>query len=201
MPAKFIGDQIIHSDNYVRSAQDANKHSGLRLLGCQYCTPVLRPDRLHRGAVPAWGGEQPFHALDWSSGKQTRVSFSSVGAEMLAAVTSADRGGLLAERFQSVYNSNVKLPLVLCIDSFGLCTTINTLHEGSDYRLRPTVSRLRDAYETGEIEVMQWIPGKDNLADGLTKRNIQSQKNLNKTMTSGLLYAKVFERARRTSFG
>jgi hypothetical protein len=40
-----------------------------------------------------------FHLLDWSSSKQSRVSFSSIGSEILAAATAADRGYALASNF------------------------------------------------------------------------------------------------------
>jgi len=49
--------------------------------------------------LPGEGGSL-YHVIDWASSKQTRVSFSSIGAEILAAATSTDRGALMAERLQ-----------------------------------------------------------------------------------------------------
>lgn len=115
--------------------------------------------------------------LDWLSCKQQRVSFSSIGAEILAAASSADRGALISECLQVLNGASLPLPLVLTIDSHGLYSTVTTLHEGADYRLRPFVSRMRDSFESGEIAVMQWIPGKLNLADALTKRNIHMHQS------------------------
>jgi hypothetical protein len=46
-----------------------------------------------------------FHLLDWSSSKQSRVSFSSIGSEILTAVTAADRGYVLASNFQALFPS------------------------------------------------------------------------------------------------
>ncbi len=71
---------------------------------------------------------------------------------------------------QLLYDSP-PLPLVLTADSLGLYSTITTLHEGKDYRLRPTVARLRDSFEAGEIQTIQWLAGDSNIADALTKRN------------------------------
>lgn len=149
--------------------------------------------------LPA-GGEFIYHLLDWLSCKQTRVAFSSIGAEILAAATSTDRGSLMAERLQIVFKSDVPLPFVLTVDSNGLYSTITTLHEGSDYRLRPTVARMRDSYEVGEIALMQWIAGSLKLADALTKRNIEMYKKLNDVMTSGLVDPNMFENAKRFKF-
>jgi len=149
--------------------------------------------------LPA-GGESVYHALDWVSCKQSRVSFSSIGAEILAAATSTDRGSLMAERLQVLYNTAEPLPFVLTVDSHGLYSTVTILHEGSDYRLRPTVARMRDSFEIREISVMQWIPGKQNLADALTKRNTEMYSTLNKVMSTGFLSSDVFRSAEREAF-
>lgn len=44
-------------------------------------------------------GNNVYHIVDWHSGKQKRVSFSSAGAEILAASESTDRGGYLHELY------------------------------------------------------------------------------------------------------
>lgn len=150
--------------------------------------------------LPA-GGASVFHVLDWLSKKQSRVSFSSIGAEILAAATSADRGSLIAEQLQVVHDSQEKLPFILTVDSHGLFSTITTLHEGSDYRLRPTVARMRDSYETGEISMLQWIPGVQNLADALTKRNVVMYRMLNDVMKNGILNEEITASAQRSRYG
>lgn len=149
--------------------------------------------------LPA-GGKSVYHVIDWHSGKQTRVSFSSIGAEILAAATSADRGALMAECLQSIHGEEEKVPFVLTVDSNGLYSTITTLHEGSDYRLRPTVARIRDSYENGEISTVQWIPGKKNVADALTKRNIGMFKKLNEVMISGAIPNEMLLTSKRVTF-
>ena len=149
--------------------------------------------------LPA-GGERIYHVVDWLSCKQSRVCFSSIGAEILAAATSTDRGSLMAERLQEVHGSSSALPFILTVDSNGLHSTITTLHEGSDYRLRPTVQRMRDSFEDGEITVMQWIAGKRNPADALTKRNVVMYRKLNDIMTSGTIDDEVTKGAKRVKF-
>lgn len=149
--------------------------------------------------MPMEGDYGFYHVLDWVSGKQRRVSFSSIGAEILAAATSTDRGALMAERIGVLNGRNKKLPFVLSVDSNGIYTTITTLHEGADYRLRPTVSRLRDSFENGEIEVMQCVRGVGNLADALTKRNLDMFKKLNKVMTDGIIRDVIFNEGKRVT--
>ena len=100
-------------------------------------------------------GKHAFYVLDWHSSKQIRVSFSSVGAEILATAESANRSILLKDFLKDILQI---FPLTMVVDSFGLYSTITTLHEGRDYLLRPTVSRIRDSFESGELNYLHWIP-------------------------------------------
>lgn len=145
-------------------------------------------------------GERVYHIVDWLSCKQSRVSFSSISAEILAAAHSTDRTSLMADRLQHVVNPQKDIPLVPIVDSNGIYTTLSTLHEGSDYRLRPTVARLRDSFETGENASIQWVPGVVNLADALMKQNIVMFRKLNQVMSSGRLHAHFLAEVKRRSF-
>lgn len=60
----------------------------------------------------------------------------------------------------------------------ALYNTLTTTHESQDYRLRRTVQRIRDSFEARDLDALIWIPGTDNIADALTKRNIELQKKL-----------------------
>lgn len=76
---------------------------------------------------------------------------------------------------------------VLQVDSKGLYDTITTLHEGGEYRLRQTVQRIRDSFETQDINVLRWVQSRANIADALTKRNLESHRLLNKILRTGYL--------------
>lgn len=52
--------------------------------------------------------------------------------------------------------------------------------------MRQTVQRIRNSFESQELDV-RWIPGKDNVADALTKRNVQMHKKLNSICINGIL--------------
>ena len=99
-----------------------------------------------------------------------------------------------------MYGSDVPLPFILTVDSHGLYSTVKTLCEETDYRLGPTVARLGDSFENGEIATMQWITGKLNLADALTKRNLELLRKLNKVMLDGVLDPCMFDKAKRIQF-
>ena len=135
--------------------------------------------------------DNSYQITDWHSSKQNHISFSSMGAEIIAAAESADRSILLSFALQRIVDFPDRLPLILTIDSHGLYSTITTLHEGKDYRLRPTVSRLRDSFESREITTIQWIAGTSNIADALTKCNPALFTKLSEVMNDGKLTADI----------
>jgi len=71
-----------------------------------------------------------FHALDWSSTKQRRVTYSSFGAEILACAESDDRCYRLRQALRDLLG-DISLETNLQVDSRGLFDTVTTLHEGS----------------------------------------------------------------------
>lgn len=93
----------------------------------------------------------------------------------------------MADCLEVSQGSESSIPFVLTVDSHGLYSTVMTLHEGADYRLRPTVSRLRDSYEVGKVTTMQMTPGKENIAEALTKRNLDTYEKLSSVMQFGTL--------------
>jgi Reverse transcriptase (RNA-dependent DNA polymerase) len=129
-----------------------------------------------------------FHCIDWSSSKQSRVSFSSIGSEILAAASAVDRGYALTASINFLFPSSpVPLQFELNVDSKGLYDTISTLHESKDYRPRPTVTRIRDSFGAQEIRTLRLIPGSSNLADALTKGNFDMFRRLNAVFLKGVL--------------
>ena len=135
-------------------------------------------------------GMDRFHALDWASAKQKRVSYSPYGAEVLACADADDRGFYLKTGLESMF-MHTKIRSELSVDSRCLYDTVTTSHEGRDYRLRPTVQRIRNSFDNHELNHMRWIPGDINPADALTKRNPQTWKLLNEILSSGILCVNI----------
>lgn len=120
---KFISPSSLHNPSYLAFSDESTGMGSYGQTG--YVSGIF----LLAGDV------QIYHVIDWLSSKQTRVSFSSIGAEILAAATSADRGSHMSETVGILNRSKPSLPFVLSIDSLGLYSTITTLREGSHYRL------------------------------------------------------------------
>lgn len=125
-----------------------------------------------------------FHPIAWSSHKQKRISYSSYGAEILAAADADDRGFHLKQTLHALF-PDVDLKHQLLVDSKSLFETITTLHQPGDYRLRKVVARMRDSFESKELNIVRWIPGNQNYGDALTKRNIPLSQKLNTMLASG----------------
>jgi len=123
---------------------------------------------------------------DWSSHKQRRVSHSSNGAEILACSSGDDRSLYLTGSYGILFPTS-DIRNELNVDSRGLYDTITTLHEGNEYRLKQTVQRIRNSFESEELNVLRWIPGVENVADALTKRNIILYRKLNELANEGYL--------------
>lgn len=139
--------------------------------------------------------EEVYHMVDWASIKQRRVSYSSYGAEILACADADDRSFYLKMSFNSIFPS-CKFKSTLVVDSKGLYDTITTLHQGREYRLRQTVQRLRDSFESQEMDALRWIQGHANISDALTKNCPRSHAMLNEvanTATLSLPHHRFFE--------
>lgn len=125
-----------------------------------------------------------FHPIAWTSHKQRRVSYSSFGAEIIAAACADDRGYDLKMSFRSLFPLT-PLRHQLLVDSKALFETLTTIHQTDVYRLRKTVARIRASFESGELESVRWIPGTANYADALTKRNLPLSAKFNNMLTTG----------------
>lgn len=132
------------------------------------------------------GRRRIFHPIDWSSYKQRRVSYSSYGAEILAYAEADDRGYYVKQAIKSIFKDR-KIKQELNVDSKGLYDTITTLHEGREFRFRQTVQRIRDSFESEELNVLKWIQGFTNIADALTKHITQTHTTLSHVLSTGTL--------------
>ena len=128
-----------------------------------------------------------FHPLDWCSSKQRRVVYSSFGAEILACADADNRLYGLKMGLSAMLASTVRSELV--VDSRGLFTCITTLSDQREYRLRRTVARIRESFDSEELNIMRWVKGELNLADAPTKWNPASWKLLQDVFVRGLIPA------------
>jgi hypothetical protein len=92
-----------------------------------------------------------YFITDWHSASLKRIAFSSTGADILAAANAADRGLALTAIVRQFASAPKHVQFELTLDSHGTLDTMPTLHERRDFRLGPTVCRLRDAFSSGVL--------------------------------------------------
>lgn len=118
--------------------------------------------------------------MDWESVKKKRFRYSSYGAQILACTEADDRGFKLNKAIHYLSNDGTQINHTLNVDYKGLYDTIKTLHEGSEYRLRQSVQRIRDSFDSGWLDTLRLVQGIVNIADELTTRNKYMQRMLNR---------------------
>jgi hypothetical protein len=75
------------------------------------------------------------------------VSFGSIGSGILAAASAADHDFALTASISSLIpHAYTPVYFELRVDAKSLYDTLTTLYESNNYRLRPTVARLRDSF-------------------------------------------------------
>lgn len=119
-----------------------------------------------------------------SSHKQKRISYSSYGAEILAAADADDRGYNLEQTLHTLFPKRM-VKHELLVDSRSLFETIKMLHQLADYKVRNVAARMRKSFETKEVNIARWIPSSPNYRDVLTERNIPMSQRLNDMLVSG----------------
>ena len=113
--------------------------------------------------------------IDWQSKKLCRVTKSPLASETLALAEGADASYLIATMLKEMLQLE-NIPKIKCFtDNKSLYETVKTTNSTKDLRLRVEIARLRQMVEKCEIEV-NWIDGKYQLADCLTKKGASSHK-------------------------
>lgn len=150
-------------------------------------TTSLRPER-YADCIQIRNirGDDYFYLLDRSSSKHRCVTHSSSGAEVIATAKGNDRTFHFKEELQAL-DSVWEMEGRLIVESKSLNDTITTLHENREFRLRQTVQRLRDSFESGQLNRIRWVHTFANLADSPTKRNHCMHRLLDRVCQNGLL--------------
>lgn len=72
------------------------------------------------------------------------------------------------------------------VDSRELFDTITTPHVPRGYRLRKTLVRIKDAFESNKLNGVKWINGRTKMVDALTKWNWEMAEKLNIMLVIGI---------------
>lgn len=73
------------------------------------------------------------------------------------------------------------------VNSKGLYGTIPTYNKGRNLRLKQTVYRIRDLFESGDTDTLRWVQVKASIVDAVTERTLEIHWLLNRIKTSGVV--------------
>ena len=106
--------------------------------------------------------------LSWESGKIQRVVNSTIAAEMLACKKGLEDSFFLKTILEELLKK--KIDIHAWVDHKGAVQSINSTNSMIDKRLRIDTATIRQMIDTKEVTSVAHCPGKDQLADCLTKR-------------------------------
>ena len=114
--------------------------------------------------------------VSWKSRKLKRVVSSSTGAEALAINDTVGEIVYIKAVLKEMLGEVVKnIPLEVYTDSKNLVQATNSKSLVEDHRLRIEVAALKESVEIGEVSKVTAVPGKEMLADCLTKRGASAK--------------------------
>ena len=113
-------------------------------------------------------------AIWWKSRKSRRVAKSTIEAEALS-VGEAIEGLIYYKRLWEEVVGGRKLEALVRTDSKTLMTAIKSSTGVSSKRLKIDIAAIRESIELGEIKEVQWIQGKNQVADVLTKSGVSEE--------------------------
>ena len=110
--------------------------------------------------------------ISWQSRRIKRVVKSTVAAECLAAIESAESSVLLCTIFREMCSrrDNSSVNVVIFCDNRNLVDSVHSTTSIEDRRLMIDVCVLRDMVSHGEINNFSWIPSDLQIANCLTKQ-------------------------------
>lgn len=134
------------------------------------------PDGLGRSTMVAWG-----------SHRQRRVTHSSFAAEAFALLHGLQAALTLASVAGALLGGADQVPpsVHVVTDSLGVYDALSSRCETGSKEVRAVVEDLRDYYTSGALASITWMPGRFQLADGLTKAT--GANNLRAAIAAGAL--------------
>ena len=107
----------------------------------------------------------------WNANKIKRIVGSTLEAECLSLVDGTKEAVYLREVIEEIFDMKDKtIPVEALVDNKGTRDAIHSTAPVSDRRLRRDVGIIKQMLNKKEVTTVSWCSGKDQLADGMTKR-------------------------------
>ena len=108
----------------------------------------------------------------WKSRKARRVARSTIEAETLSMIEGVEAAMYLQEVLKELWRRN-KVPIKIRTDSKTLEKTLKTTYGVESRRLRIDLAVLREMLMKKEIDEVEWVGTKEQIADVLTKKGVK----------------------------
>ena len=120
--------------------------------------------------------------IHYGSSRCKRIARSVMAAEILGMIYGFDNAYIAKSMIEEILGCEV--PIDCYVDSRTLFNVVARFASTLEKRLQIDVLSLREAHDAKDIRSIAWIPGKENIADGLTKGLVGDAHPLWKLMKS-----------------
>ena len=111
----------------------------------------------------------------WQANKIKRIVGSTLEAECLALVDGLKESIYVREVIEELFGLKEKtVPVRAVIDNKSTVDAIHSTTSVEDKKLRRDIGMIKQMMNNGEVASVSWCPGKDQLADCMTKRTASS---------------------------
>ena len=117
--------------------------------------------------------------LTWSSKKLDRVVNSTSSAETMSLLKGFEAAYLLKSTLNNLYGNNLDLNVDVYTDCRNLKEIVNNSKNIENKRLKIDICTLRDHILKKELSDLKWISTSAQLADGLTKDGVNTERLIN----------------------
>ena len=109
--------------------------------------------------------------LAWHANKIARIVDSTLAAECVSLKEGLDEGIQIRQMIEEIYGLKDKTVAVKgIVDNKGTVDAIHSTSSVKDRKLRRDVGAIKQMMSEGEVAGVTWCPGKDQLADCMTKK-------------------------------
>lgn len=122
------------------------------------------------------------HPIQWCARRLRRVARSSATVEILAAADAMSNGLYLQHLLRGMH---VIHPTELTVDSTSLQSLSTSIKEPEERLNKVDLASIREAFDEGDLTAVHWCPGKQLLADPLTKDNPHTAALLLNALSTG----------------
>ena len=117
-------------------------------------------------------------ALDWQTNKIKRVVRSTLAAETLSLCDGIENAVHLRDLLHELTGQSEIIPMIAVVDNLSLTEAAHSTTPVSDKRLRRELGLIKEHLNNKSSIQLKWVPGKQQLADVLTKMGVDGSKLL-----------------------